>query len=222
MSDPRRKCSRTAIACAVRQIALALLPLISIASGESLAATSRVNTAVELADSMRGAAAGDVVQLAAGEYVTTRTLKVNTAGTMQSPIVLRAAEPGTAVIAGRFGLVIEKSEHVVVEGLTFTHSNHSRAIEVKHSAHIEIRNCTFRLNEAVDQSTHWVYVTGTSSHVTIRDCLFEEKHKRGCFVTLDGTEEDDTQANQIVQHCRIENCTFRNVGPRMDNGMEAV
>jgi poly(beta-D-mannuronate) lyase len=193
-----------------------------ITASQAGAARFRVETAGDLAEALRKVEAGDIVELMDGLYETTRTLKANRSGTEGMPIVLRAAGPGQAVIDGQFGLVIEKSAHVVVEGLTFTHSNHSRAIEVKHSSHVEIRNCTFRLREDVDQSTHWVYVTGTSSHVTIRDCLFEEKHKRGCFVTLDGTEEDDTPASQIVQHCRIENCRFRNVGPRVDNGMEAV
>jgi poly(beta-D-mannuronate) lyase len=202
-------------------LCLVLLCTIS-TGGHALASTIRVRTAEDLAESLRKLEPGDAIVLADGTYESSGTLKLTTAGTQQEPIVIRAAHPGKAVVAGRFGLRIEKSAHVVVEGLAFTHSNHSRAVEVKHSSHVTIRDCTFRLNEDVDQSTHWVYLTGTSSHVTIRGCLFEEKHKRGCFVTLDGTEQDQQPPHQVVQHCRIENCTFRNVGPRVSNGMEAV
>lgn len=63
---------------------------------------------------------------------------------------------------------------------------------------------------------------GQSSHVSVLECDFADKTRRGCFLTLGGTEEKDDPPNQVVQHCRIEDCTFRNVGPRVKNGMEAV
>ena len=203
-----------------------LLPVLffrlSLSTTSLFAADVVVHDADELLTALADAVAGTTIVLADGSYETTRTLRLKSEATSKRPIVVRAENDRRATISGRFGLLVEKSAHVLIEGLKFEHSNHSRAIEIKHSTQVRVRNCTFRLQEDEDQSTHWVYVTGSSSHVVVSDCLFEEKHRRGCFVTLGGTEEDDEPPNQVVRHCTIADCTFRNVGPRVKNGMEAI
>ncbi len=166
--------------------------------------------------------AGDLVEVAPGRYVTKATLRIRVMGTPDRSVVIRARDIGEVEIAGTHGFLVEKSSHVTVEGFRFTHSSNSKAVEIKNSSYVSISRNHFRLTEDVDEQTHWVYLAGESAQCTISHNLFESKSQPGCFVTLDGTRSADGETGQIVRDVEVTGNHFRDIGPRIKNGKEAV
>ncbi len=132
-------------------------------------------------------------------------------GTEEEPITVVAANRGEAEI-NEGQLEIEDSSYVTIEGLTWTNSD---TLKITSSNNVRLTQNHFRLTE--EESLKWVLIGGADSHHNrIDHNLFEDKHELGNFITIDGSE------TQQSQHDRIDHNHFRNIGPRAENEMEAI
>ncbi|MFF5106628.1 chondroitinase-B domain-containing protein [Streptomyces sp. NPDC000134] len=171
--------------------------------------TVRVADSEALKGAFADARAGDRIVLADGTYSIGRMTGRN--GTAAEPVTVVAENRGKALIDDG-QLEVANSSYVTFEGLKFTNS---ATLKITSSNNIRLTRNHFRLTE--ESSLKWVIVQGANSHHNrIDHNLFEEKHQLGNFITIDGSE------TQQSQHDRIDHNRFSDIGPRADNEMEAV
>jgi hypothetical protein len=171
--------------------------------------TVRVADSDALESAFGDARAGDRIVLADGTYAIGGMTGKN--GTAAAPITVVAENRGRAVI-GDGQLEVADSSYVTFQGLKFTNSD---TLKITRSNHVRLTRNHFRLTE--ESSLKWVIIQGAGSHHNrIDHNLFEEKHQLGNFITIDGSE------TQQSQHDRIDHNHFRDIGPRADNEMEAI
>jgi hypothetical protein len=170
---------------------------------------------IDVADSARlqgalaDARAGDRIVLADGRYAIGKMTGRH--GTATAPITVVAANRGQAVVVDG-QLEVANSSHVVFEGLKWTNSD---SLKITGSNNVRLTRNHFRLTE--ESSLKWVIIQGAGSHHNrIDHNLFEEKRQLGNFITIDGS---DTQQSQ---HDLIDHNHFRDIGPRATNEMEAI
>ncbi|MEJ2877564.1 chondroitinase-B domain-containing protein [Saccharothrix sp. CCNWLY140-2] len=168
-----------------------------------------VANSTQLQSAFADARAGDRIVLANGNYTIGKMSGKH--GTATKPITVVAANRGQAVVTGG-QLEVASSSYVVFEGLKWTNSN---TLKLTSSNNVRLTRNHFRLTE--QSSLKWVLIQGADSHHNrIDHNLFEEKHQQGNFITIDGS------SSQQSQHDLIDHNHFRNTGPRVDNGMEAI
>jgi Protein of unknown function (DUF4038)/Chondroitinase B/Putative collagen-binding domain of a collagenase/Right handed beta helix region len=176
---------------------------------DALARVIEVGNSEELDSALTSARAGDQIVLADGEYEIGSMSGRH--GTAAEPIVVRAEHRGRANIT-EGQLEIEDSSYVTFEGLTWTNSD---TLKVTSSNNVRLTRNHFRLTE--EESLKWVIIQGANSHHNrIDHNLFEEKNQLGNFITIDGSE------TQQSQYDRIDHNHFRDIGPRAENEMEAI
>ncbi|WP_460400767.1 chondroitinase-B domain-containing protein [Actinophytocola sediminis] len=172
--------------------------------------TVPVANSSQLQSALGAAKAGDRIVLADGNYTINKMSGKN--GTASKPITVVAANRGRAVINDG-QLEVASSSYVTFEGLKWTNSD---TLKITSSNNVRLTRNHFRLTEE-DSSLKWVIIQGENSHHNrIDHNLFEEKHKLGNFITIDGSE------TQQSQHDLIDHNHFRNIGPRAENEMEAI
>ncbi|MEV0226009.1 chondroitinase-B domain-containing protein [Streptomyces sp. NPDC050704] len=171
--------------------------------------TVRVADSTALKSAFGDARPGDRIVLADGTYSIGKMTGKN--GTAAEPITIVAENRGKAVI-GDGQLEVANSSYVTFEGLKFTNSS---TLKITSSNNVRLTRNHFRLTE--ESSLKWVIIQGENSHHNrIDHNLFEEKRQSGNFITIDGFEK------QQSQHDRIDHNHFRDIGPRVENEMEAV
>ncbi|ONI81376.1 hypothetical protein ALI144C_22460 [Actinosynnema sp. ALI-1.44] len=171
--------------------------------------TVPVANSSQLQSAFTSAQPGDRIVLADGQYTIGKLTGKN--ATADRPITVAAANRGKAVITGG-QLEVANSSHVVVDGLKWTNSN---TLKITGSNNVRLTRNHFRLTES--SSLKWVIIQGAGSHHNrIDHNLFEEKHQLGNFITIDGSE------TQQSQHDLIDHNHFRAIGPRAQNEMEAI
>ncbi|MGP4112750.1 chondroitinase-B domain-containing protein [Streptomyces sp. 4N509B] len=193
-------------------VAAAVVAAFAVSGNASMADTLEVITVSdsdELAQALEGAEAGDRIVLADGAYEIGRMSDRH--GTASEPIVVAAENRGEAVISDG-QLEVLDSSYVTFEGLSWRNSD---TLKITGSHHVRLTRNHFRLAE--EESLKWVIIQGENSHHNrIDHNLFEEKHELGNFITIDGSE------TQQSQYDRIDHNHFRNIGPRANNEMEAI
>jgi hypothetical protein len=178
------------------------------------ARTEDVDGSGALADALESVAPGTTLVLADGTYDGEFAMQVR--ATAEAPVVVRAANPGKAVIASGAGIVVEGSSHVVVSGLTFR-SGASTLLKLESSNNVRVTHNTFDRGGAGEESSKWLYIGGADSHHNRVDHnTFQNKTDPGNYLTLDGSE------TQVSQHDRIDHNRFVRLGPRAENEKEAV
>jgi hypothetical protein len=171
--------------------------------------TVNVANSDQLASALDGARAGDRIVLADGQYTIGEMTGRN--GTAEQPITVVAANRGRAVIDDG-QLEVLNSSYVTFEGLKWTNSD---TLKITSSHHVRLTRNHFRLTE--ESSLKWVIIGGANSHHNrIDHNLFEEKHELGNFITIDGSETQQSQYD-LIDHNH-----FRDIGPRARNEMEAI
>ncbi|WP_084463183.1 polysaccharide lyase 6 family protein, partial [Paenibacillus forsythiae] len=188
----------------------------SAATSVSSGSVVNVSTPGELDSALSSAVPGTTIILADGTYKKSGSFAISGKnGTIASPITIKAANRGQAVISGSANITMTKSAYIVIDGLKFTNTGNS-AIKLTSSNHIRITRSHFRLTEN-GSSLRWLYIGGENSHHNrIDHNLFEEKHDLGNFITFDGSD------TQVSQYDVVEYNHFRNIGPRATNEMEAI
>lgn len=179
------------------------------ASGADAQDEILVQDSDELAEAMANAEAGDRIVLADGDYEIGKLSGRH--GTESAPIDIVAEHRGKAVITDG-QLEVSDSSYVTFEGLTWTNSD---TLKIDGSNHVRLSRNHFHLTE--EESLKWVIIQGEDSHHNrIDHNLFEDKHQLGNFITIDGSE------TQQSQYDRIDHNYFRDIGPRAENEMEAI
>ncbi len=177
--------------------------------------TVDVATAGALSDALATVRGGTTLVLADGTYDGDFTVR-GVAATSEAPVVVRAANPGKAIIGSGSALVVKGSAHVVVAGLTFR-SGASTLLKLESSNNVRVTHNTFDRGAPGESSSKWLYIGGADSHHNRVDHnTFQNKTDPGNYLTLDGSE------TQVSQHDRIDHNRFATIGPRAENEKEAV
>ncbi len=179
-----------------------------------MAATAGVDAAESIGAreaAIRELKPGATVQVADGDYVTKRPVRIEgIRGTAEAPIVLRAEHRGRAVISGAAGFLLRDCEHLVLEGFLFTNDADEQAVRLDNCRHVRVTRNHFRLSERETPRhwEHWVTVDGArSGHNRVDHNRFERKVHRGSHVFVRG---DDKQL-VCSQYDRIDHNHFRDV-----------
>jgi len=154
---------------------------------------------------------GVTVLLADGNYTTARPIRiVGQRGTLEAPIIICAEHRGHAVIRGAAGFAVKDCEHLVLEGLVFTHDADQPAVLLDDCRQVRVTRNLFRLHgrAAPRHKEHWVFVVGArSGDNRIDHNLFEHKVNPGSFVFVRG----DDSALICSQHDQLDHNHFRDV-----------
>ena len=182
-----------------------------------------VSSANELVTAIENAQPGDTIEVSNGTYNTDGSLTMTSSGTANEPILIRAQNIGEAELTGDSYFNLRKCAYVIIEGFLLT-STDVTAVKLEACNNIRVTRNIFRLNET--SSRKWVIIQGIwndpnalSFRNRIDHNLFEEKHFPGNFLTIDGSPDPVYQSSQ---YDLIEYNHFRNIGPRVQNEMEAL
>ena len=199
-----------------------IIPLVLLAAVLS-AASINVSNADALESAVESASPGDSIIVLPGVYDTGGSMTMTAGGTAESPVLITAQTIGTVQLTGESYFDLRQVAYVTIRGFIFT-STDVTAIKTQACHHVRISQNVFRLGET--ESRKWVYIGGVwndanapSHHNRIDHNLFEEKHLPGNFITIDGQADPVYQSSQ---YDRIDHNHFRNIGPRVENEMEAV
>ncbi|WP_259617998.1 chondroitinase-B domain-containing protein [Paenibacillus doosanensis] len=176
-----------------------------------------VSTSAQLQDAINHASAGTTIVLANGTYTQSSAFVVSGKnGTSGSPITIKAANQGQAIISGGAALQISNSSYVTVEGLKFTNSGKT-AVLLDGSNHIRITRNKFAL-AATGGDLIWLQVSGANSnHNQIDRNDFGNKTDTAPLIAYQGDGN-----GHISQYDVIEYNYFHDVGPWVDNGKETI
>lgn len=163
---------------------------------------------------------GDIIELTEGNY-DTDGITVTAKGTAQKPIIIRSQNRSDANLSGGSFFTLKEAEYVIIEDFEFSSAVYT-AIKLEACNNIVIRRNTFHLSESADSRGKWVLIGGAwddatklSHHNVIEYNLFEEKHRPGNYITIDGGS--NVSQNDIIRYNY-----FKNIGPRIENEMEAI
>jgi len=198
---------------------LLLLPLASITAQTRI----EVGTTKGLRNALEKARPGTNIILSDGAYDFGGELKIATRATKELPVTIAAKHRGKATLVGDSRIVLVAAEHIIVEGLNFESTN-GPAVELRASSHVRISRNTFHLKET--QRGSWILIDGIkgdsvrlSHHNRIGHNQFERKSKLGNFITIEGTMRAQPQ---VSQYDRIDHNLFADIGPRVENVLEAI
>lgn len=187
-------------------VAAALLAASSAAGAEPAV----VRTPDELPDALRRPGNGGAI-LAEGRYETRQPILLEgLRGTVDRPLVIRAARRGRAVIAGVAGFTLRDCEHVVIEGFVFENDANRQAVLLDNCRQVRVTRNVFRPDESSPQRhmQHWVYLVGANSGSNRIDRnFFGRKINSGSPVFTRG----DDASLRCSQHDRIDHNLFRDV-----------
>ncbi len=179
----------------------------------------RAASAPELQAALDRARPGDEILLADGRYAELElTLAVN--GEEDRPIVLRAENPGAAILTGKPYLRI-RGEHIIVRDLTFRDLNYPAgtrgAVAFEGSDFCRLSNVSFENSELAHGLALVSFRAGASDN-RVDHCRFVNTRYRSVVVVVD----DDSLKNGPPERNRIDNNLFQDVPPYGQNGAETV
>jgi hypothetical protein len=185
--------------------------------------TVEVGTAKELLNALNKAEPGMRIILSDGEYDLGAAVNITCQAVKEKPFSIVAKQQGKAKFIGNSHFVLTAAEYVVIEGMNFESTN-GPAVELRGCNHIQITRNTFRLKETKRGS--WILIDGIKgdsvrlSHDNrIDHNLFERKSQLGNFITIEGTKRFTPQ---VSQYDRIDHNLFADIGPRVENVLEAI
>lgn len=185
--------------------------------------TVTVATVAQLRTAAGEAEPGDTILVEPGTLVLERPVIFTVAATPGSPVVLRARVRGGTVLAGDSRFVLERAAHVVIEGFAFR-SDYGPAVELRGCTGVRVTRNTFRLSDT--QPGAWVLITGSKRNPEaasrgnrVDHNLFEQKRVLGNCITIEGSTAGTPQ---VSQYDTIAHNHFRDIGPRIENALEAI
>ena len=182
-----------------------------------------VKNAGELKEALKKAKPGDKILLADGDYDFNSNLNINIKGTKTEPVKIAAKNKGKVKITGDSHIIMTGAENVIIEGFDFVSTN-GPAVELRGCSYVQVTRNKFHLKET--KRGLWILLTGIkgdtvtiSNHNRIDHNLFEKKSELGNFITVEGTVR---YKPQISQYDRIDHNLFMDIGPRVENVLEAI
>lgn len=192
-------------------------------TGVSEGGMKSVSTASDFRKAIASAQPGDIVVLADGTYDLKGTVTVTASGSAGKPIVVKAENKNRTIFTGESRFVLETVAYVGIEGFDFR-STDGPAIELRGCNNIRLTRNVFHLNDT--KRGNWILITGSeknpaalSHHNRIDHNLFENKSQLGNFITMEGTRIGGLQ---VSQNDTIDHNHFRDIGPRVENALEAI
>ncbi len=183
----------------------------------------RVNSSSQLEDAVKNLTPGDTVEVVDGSYDFGGNISITRSGSDQNKITIRAENTGGVRITGGSYFDLKRAAHIVIQGFVFETRNET-AVKTIGCNNIRITRNIFRLKET--ESLKWIVIGGVwndpnaeSHHNRIDHNLFEGKTFAGNCITIDGSGEPTYQSSR---YDRIDHNHFRNIGPRIENGMETI
>ncbi|MBE1446858.1 chondroitinase-B domain-containing protein [Paenibacillus sp. OAS669] len=172
-----------------------------------------VTNAAELNAAITAAKAGTTIVLANGTYTGPFSISSKN-GTASSPIVIKAANQGQAVIAGTGGFKLSGSSYMTIEGMKFTNSG--TAISLSASSNVRITRNKLALADNTS-ATKWIVLNGAGSNNNrIDHNEFGPRHDLGQMISIDGVN------GQVAQYNTIEYNYFHDADPQTENGGETI
>ncbi len=163
---------------------------------------------------------GDIIELTNGSY-DTGGINVTAKGIEGKPIIIRAQNRGGTTLTGDSYFDLELAEYITIEGFEFTSETYT-VIKLEACNNIHITRNYFRLTNTIEDRGKWILIGGIwddatkqSHHNTVDYNLFENKLGPGNYITIDG-------GDNVSQYDVIAYNYFKNIGPRIENEMEAV
>ncbi|WP_233262332.1 chondroitinase-B domain-containing protein [Vitiosangium sp. GDMCC 1.1324] len=185
--------------------------------GSAAEAVPNVFTSAQLTTALANATAGTTLILADGTYTNNGAFILKGKnGTAASPITIKAANRGKAIISGGASIQVVGSSHVIIEGLKFTNTGNS-AVVLEGSNNIRLTRNTFALIEN-GTKLKWLLLKGNgSNHNRIDHNDFGGKSDPDPVIAMDGN-----YSTQMTQYDVIEYNYFHDIGPRLSNGLETI
>lgn len=187
------------------------------------AGTITVANAAQFLEAVNKLKAGDSLEVLDGKYDLKTNAVITSTGTEQKPVVIRAKNPGGVVFVNKSYLTLRFVSYVKIEGFIFRSKN-GAAVTFESCTHCRVTKSEFKLIDT--EENRWVYITEAESatepisgYNRIDHNKFEDKSEKGNMITTDGFHK---KSPQISQHDLIDHNYFRNVGPRIENGMETI
>lgn len=168
-------------------------------------------------------APGDTVELADGTYDLNAYLNAAVSGTAEQPILIKAKNTGKAIFINKSYFDLKNVNYITIQGFDFKSAD-GTVFKIESCTYVRITRNTFHLVESTGSA--WIIIqdlynatSAISSHNRIDHNLFENKVLTGNMIRIDGFQGTPTRSSQydVIDHNH-----FRNVGPRIDNGMETI
>jgi poly(beta-D-mannuronate) lyase len=189
--------------------------------------TVQVATVNELMTAVAEAQAGDLIEVADGDYYNPKVIRFeDKEGTSQAPVVIRAANRGRARIIGKGGFQIVGCAYVVVEGFALFHKDAAMACQMLDSHHCRFTRNHVRIEETIDSDDlerrlHWSVIGGEESHHNrIDHNLFEQKRNSGVMICTGGSRFES--GHMATEYDRIDHNLFRDFHHGKGNGYETI
>jgi poly(beta-D-mannuronate) lyase len=203
----------------MNRIVIFLFLLICSANSE----TKKCRTSSDVIAALQQLEVGDTILLEDGIYEFSSPVQITTQGLKEKPIIIKAKNRNKAIIKGKTFILLRNASFITIEGLVFNNTG-SVAVLLEGCNNIRITRNIFRLKESGRGS--WVWITGNdndtaslSHHNIVDRNLFENKKELGNFVTIEGTNKFSPS---VSQYDLIEWNYFRDIGPRVENVLEAI
>lgn len=194
--------------------------------------TVTVVDAEGLQQALKQAEPGQIIELADGIYDTNTAFHIQEkAGTAERPIIIRAQQPGRAIIGGYSWFHIDHSSYIVLEGLRFEtvtdDGGPKRVVFLDNSSYSRITRNEFAVRQDVKdiaRFVQWVAVQGEQANYNrIDHNHFKNKLQLGHYVLIEGEAGTEaTGTGYVPQHTRIDYNHFENVPPSGRNGAETM
>ncbi|QDO93858.1 T9SS type A sorting domain-containing protein [Formosa sediminum] len=182
----------------------------------------------ELEDLLDNVTAGDVFIIKNGTYNDFELSISEKHGNSGSPIVIQAETVGGVTLTGESHFVFKKSSYITLQGFIFDCEGDNSLVKLEGSNNIRITRNVFELK--TEESIKWVYIGGiwddhtfqyTSHNNRIDHNTFQNKTTPGHYITIDGTNDGDSDFRQST-YDRIDHNYFKNNGPRAENEQESI
>jgi hypothetical protein len=181
----------------------------------------------DLEDSVNVASPGDVFIVLDGTYTDFESVLAGH-GDSLNPIIVKAETIGGVILKGDSHINFKKASHIVLEGFVFDAQGDNTLVKLEASHHIRITRNVFEL-QTIDP-VKWVYVGGIwndntfqfeSHHNRIDHNTFQNKDTPGHYITIDGTNDGNSDFRQS-KYDRIDHNHFKNNSPRAINEQESI
>ncbi len=118
---------------------------------------------------------GDVIEIAAGEYMVTggpKVHRVRSSGTVDQPIFIRGTDPANPPVLNAIEMKYDAPSYIIYENLELGHSTSSGLsglLATEGAHHIAVRNC-----RVCEVNTNGISITADAHHILISHCIFHD------------------------------------------------